>query len=289
MNGSIAFPHLGIDLQNVPKTLKLGPFSIAFYGIMIALGMTLGILMIMRSADKAGLKSEDFLDISIFAMLLGIVGARLYYVIFSWDSYRDDLLSILNLREGGLAIYGGIIAGAFAVFIASKLKHIDFLKAADICVIGLPIGQAFGRWGNFFNREAFGGYTDNLFAMRLPANAVRSWEITEEMREHMLVIDGVQYIEVHPTFLYESLWCFLTLALLLFFRRRIHFDGELLLIYAVAYGTGRFFIERLRTDQLLLPGTSVPVSMVLSAAAVVGGLVLIVWGEYRGSHAEKQS
>jgi phosphatidylglycerol:prolipoprotein diacylglycerol transferase len=275
MDYEINFPHLGIYLNHVGKNIKIGNFTIAYYGIVIAIGMLLGIAAILKRAKTTGQKSDDYLDISIWSMLIGIVGARAYYVIFAWDLYKDNLLSIFNLRQGGLAIYGGIIAGVITAFVVSKIKKMNFATVADTCVLGLPIGQILGRWGNFFNREAFGKYTDSLFAMQLPTSAVRQNEITAEMWKHAKVIDGIQYIQVSPTFLYESLWNCGVLLVMFLLRNKTKFKGELFWIYVIGYGCGRFWIETLRTDQLLVPGTTIPVSMVVSAVAVVVAVIVI--------------
>ena len=275
MDYQINFPHLGIDLEHVGKEFFIGNFSIAFYGIAIVLGMLLGIWAVRLRAKETGQSPDDYLDISLITLAAAIVGARLYYVIFSWREYADDLLSIFNLRGGGLAIYGGLIGGALAILILSRVKKIPFPRVLDTCVIGVPIGQILGRWGNFFNREAFGGYTDNLFAMQLPVSAVRQNEITQEMWDNVVVQNGIRFIQVHPTFLYEGLWNCLVLLLLFLMRNRTRFEGELFLLYLAGYGTGRFFIEMLRTDQLLIPGTGIPVSMVVSASAVIISLILI--------------
>lgn len=277
MDYEINFPHLGIYLNHVGKNIKIGNFTIAYYGIVIAIGMLLGIAAILKRAKTTGQKSDDYLDISIWSMLIGIVGARAYYVIFAWDLYKDNLLSIFNLRQGGLAIYGGIIAGIVTAFIVSRIKKMNFATVADTCILGLPIGQILGRWGNFFNREAFGRYTDSLFAMQLPTSAVRQNEITAEMWEHAQVIKGVQYIQVTPTFLYESLWNCGVLLVMFLLRNRTKFRGELFWIYVIGYGIGRFWIEPLRTDQLLIPGTTVPVSMVLSAVAATVGFIIVIY------------
>ncbi len=276
MDEQINFPHLGIYLDHVGKSIKIGNFSIAYYGIVIAIGMLLGIASILRRADKTGQKSDDYLDISIWSMVIGIIGARIYYVVFAWKLYKDNPLDIFNIREGGLAIYGGIIFGVLTAFIVSRIKKMNFATVADTCIIGLPIGQILGRWGNFFNREAFGRYTDSLFAMQLPVSAVRQNEITKEMWAHARVIDQVRYIQVTPTFLYEGLWNCGVLALLFLMRNRTKFKGELFLIYVIGYGCGRFWIESLRTDQLLIAGTSIPVSMVVSAAAVVVACAILI-------------
>lgn len=289
MDYEINFPHLGIYLNHVGKNIKIGNFTIAYYGIVIAIGMLLGIAAILKRAKTTGQKPDDYLDISIWSMLIGIVGARAYYVIFAWDLYKDNLLSIFNLRQGGLAIYGGIIAGVITAFVVSKIKKMKFATVADTCIMGLPIGQILGRWGNFFNREAFGQYTDSLFAMQLPVSAVRQNEITPEMWSHAQVIKGVQYIQVSPTFLYESLWNCGVLLILFLMRNRTKFKGELFLIYVIGYGLGRFWIETLRTDQLLIPDTGIPVSMVVSAAAVVVSVIIIAvqHAKMRKSAAEK--
>ena len=275
MDYQINFPHLGIYLEHVGKEFFIGNFSIAFYGIAIVLGMLLGIWAVRLRAKETGQSPDDYLDISLITLAAAIVGARLYYVIFSWREYADDLLSIFNLRGGGLAIYGGLIGGALAILILSRVKKIPFPRVLDTCVIGVPIGQILGRWGNFFNREAFGGYTDNLFAMQLPVSAVRQNEITQEMWDNVVVQNGIRFIQVHPTFLYEGMWNCLVLLLLFLMRNRTRFEGELFLLYLAGYGTGRFFIEMLRTDQLLIPGTGIPVSMVVSASAVIISLILI--------------
>ena len=275
MDYQINFPHLGIYLGHVGKEFFIGNFSIAFYGIAIVLGMLLGIWAVRLRAKETGQSPDDYLDISLITLAAAIVGARLYYVIFSWREYADDPLSIFSLRGGGLAIYGGLIGGALAILILSRVKKIPFPRVLDTCVIGVPIGQILGRWGNFFNREAFGGYTDNLFAMQLPVSAVRQNEITQEMWDNVVVQNGIRFIQVHPTFLYEGLWNCLVLLLLFLMRNRTRFEGELFLLYLAGYGTGRFFIEMLRTDQLLIPGTGIPVSMVVSASAVIISLILI--------------
>lgn len=275
MNEQIYFPHLGIFLEHVGKSISIGSFSIAYYGICIAAGMLLGILALTRRAEATGQKADDYLDISLWTMAFAIIGARLYYVAFSWDAYKNDLISILNLREGGLAIYGGLIGGVLTIFVLSKIKKIPFARILDTCIIGVPIGQILGRWGNFFNREAFGDFTDNLFAMQLPVNAVRQNEITQKMWDHAVTIEGTQFIQAHPTFLYESLWNCVVLLILFLMRNRLKHDGELFLLYVICYGAGRFLIESIRTDQLLIPGTAVPVSMVVSAAAVVGALCIL--------------
>ena len=164
--------------------------------------------------------------------------------------YKDNLKNIFNIREGGLAIYGGVIAAIITVIIFAKVKKLSAAVIFDTACLGLVAGQMIGRWGNFFNREAFGEYTDSLLAMRLPLDAVRSSDVTELMREHIETVKGVSYIQVHPTYLYESLWCLMVLVLLLLYRKHKKFNGEVFLLYLFGYGLGRAWIEGLRTDQL---------------------------------------
>lgn len=270
MHTEISFPNLGIYLKNVGKSIDLFGIEIAYYGIIIGTAILLGFWIAAREAKRTGQSPENYLDMGIIGVIAGIVGARLYYVIFSWDMYKDNLLDIFNLREGGLAIYGGVIAAVISVLVLAKVKHLSAPQIFDTIAMALLNGQMLGRWGNFFNREAFGGYTDSLFAMRLPLDAVRSSDVTEQMRRHIERIDGVSYIQVHPTFLYESLWCMVLLIILFAYRKHKKYEGELFLMYLFGYGLGRFWIEGLRTDQLLLPGVGIAVSQLLAGAIVVG-------------------
>ena len=270
MHTEISFPNLGIYLKNVGKSIDLFGIEIAYYGIIIGTAILLGFWIAAREAKRTGQNTENYLDMGIIGVIAGIVGARLYYVIFSWDMYKDNLLDIFNLREGGLAIYGGVIAAVISVLVLAKVKHLSAPQIFDTIAMALLNGQMLGRWGNFFNREAFGGYTDSLFAMRLPLDAVRSSDVTEQMRRHIERIDGVSYIQVHPTFLYESLWCMVLLIILFAYRKHKKYEGELFLMYLFGYGLGRFWIEGLRTDQLLLPGVGIAVSQLLAGAIVVG-------------------
>ena len=278
MHTSIEFPNIGVHLDNVGKTVTVFGFDIAYYGIVIGIGMLAGIAMAMMEAKRTNQNQEDYIDIAIFGIIFGIIGARIYYVVFAWDMYKDNLLELFNTRHGGLAIYGGIIAAVITVFVVARVKKLPVALLLDTGCFGLITGQMIGRWGNFFNREAFGDYTDNLLAMRIPLDAVRSSDVSENIREHIDVIDGVSYIQVHPTFLYESLWCLMVLVILLLYRTHKKFNGELFLMYLAGYGAGRVWIEGLRTDQLWFPGTEIPVSQVLAGVLVVVAVVLIVCG-----------
>lgn len=277
MDMEINFPNLGIYLDHVGKNISIFGFSIAYYGIVIVTGMMIAIWIAQREAKRTGQNPDQYLDLAMIGIAAGILGARIYYVIFAWDYYKDDLLSIFNIRQGGLAIYGGIIGACIAVVIYSRKKKQNFSLLMDTASMSIVFGQIMGRWGNFFNREAFGDYTNNLFAMQLPVSAVRANEITQKMWDHVVTVNGVEYIQVHPTFLYESLWNVGVLLFLFWFRKRKKFNGEVFLMYLIGYGLGRIWIEGLRTDQLLLPVVGLPVSQLLSGCFVVGCTILVVW------------
>lgn len=296
LNTSIRFPNLGIELNNVGKGIEVFGFPIAFYGMIIALGMICGWLIAEWMARRTGQDTEIYLDFGLYGIIISVICARLYYVIFAWEEFADNPLQIFNLRTGGLAIYGGVIGAFFTAIIYAKIKKVNFRLLADTSVIGLLLGQVIGRWGNFFNREAFGKFTNNLFAMQLNIKDVSSdytcsletlaqryvgrpdaYERILEIRNNTVLIDGSTYIQVHPTFLYESLWNLVLMILLIFYTKHKKFDGEILLLYIIGYGLGRVWIEGLRTDQLFLWGSPIAVSQALSAAMVlVGGLIWVI-------------
>ena len=276
MHRMIDFPHIGIHLKSVGDHITIFGFDIAYYGIIIGIGILAGIFIAAMEAKRTGQNPEDYYDLAIYAVIFSIIGARIYYVIFSWDMYKRDILSIFNIRQGGLAIYGGVIAAVITVTVFARRRNLSAPLLMDTAGLGLVAGQMIGRWGNFFNREAFGEYTDWLLAMRLPVDAVRGSDITELMRKHMETVGDVSFIQVHPTFLYESLWCLLILILLLIYRKHKQFDGEIFLLYLAGYGFGRFWIERLRTDQLLLPN-GFPVSQLLAGILVVGSALILLF------------
>ena len=265
--GDIAFPNLGIYLKDVPKSFSVFGFDIAFYGLIIGIGVLAGLLMAVHMAKVTGQNPEVYWDFSIYAVIFSIIGARIYYVIFAWDFYKDNLLGIFQFRNGGLAIYGGVIAAFITLFIYCRIKKQNPLLIGDTAMPGLVLGQAIGRWGNFMNREVFGEYYDGLFSMQLPVSAVRARDISENIAAH--IPEGANYINVHPTFLYESVCNLLVFPALLLFRRYKWFHGELCLLYLGGYGLGRFIIEGIRTDTLFIPGTTLPVSQVLALLMVV--------------------
>lgn len=275
MNTTIRFPHLGLTL-NPGKSFTVFGIEIAYYGVIIALGMLAGALVAYREAKKTGQKVDDYIDFTLYTLIAAIIGARIYYVIFEWDYYSAHPLEIFNLRAGGLAIYGGVLASALTLFIFTKVKKLKFWLMADTAVQGLIIGQIIGRWGNFFNREAFGGYTDSLFAMQLPVSEAKG--ITQELIEHLVTIDGVSYVQVHPTFLYEGTWNLLLFIGICIYKRHKKFDGEIFAIYLMGYGVGRFIIEGLRTDQLVIKALGgIAASQVLSIILIVLAVAFVIY------------
>lgn len=276
----VAFPNLGITFHNITSGFYILDFKVAFYGCIIAFGMVIGYLAADWQARKTGQNPDLYLDYALIGIPIAIVCARIYYVAFSWDSYKDNLLEIFNVRNGGLAIYGGIIGAVTTALIFCRIRKVNVGLFFDTGILGLITGQIIGRWGNFFNCEAFGGYAGgNLFAMQLPWSVAKShMSLSSALAMEQYVVEGT--ILVHPTFLYESVWNMVLLILLILYGKHKKFDGEVGLLYMVGYGLGRFWIESLRTDQLLIWGTQIPVSMALAAVLALGSFTLIAVKRY---------
>lgn len=265
---TVAFPGLGLSFTLDRVAFSIGSFSVYWYGVIIAAGLVLGSAFCCVRAPKFGLRADDILDMLLFAAPSGIIGARLYYILFNPTLFQKpggglDLWACLNVHNGGLAIYGGILGAVLAAFFVARYKKIPFAVLADASACGLLIGQLIGRWGNFVNVEAYGEPTT------LP------WR--------MGISDSVQgtvlYMEVHPTFLYESLWNLLGLLLLLFVMHKgwRKFDGMLFLLYVAWYGLGRAMIESLRTDSLYFFSTGLRTSQLVAVLSCILALVLLVW------------
>ncbi|MCR5675809.1 MAG: prolipoprotein diacylglyceryl transferase [Lachnospiraceae bacterium] len=268
--GDIAFPHLGIYLTDVPKDFKVFGYTITLYAVIITVGVLLAVRLCEEIAKRTGKDGEIYWDIYLPLVLLSVLCARIYYVVFSWDYYRNDPIRVFYIHQGGLAIYGGVLGGLLVLYVISRIKKRPYLELTDTVLCGVLLGQILGRWGNFTNREAFGQYTDSLFAMRLPIEAVRSHEISDSIAAHLT--EGTNYIQVHPTCFYESCWNLVLLTLMLLYVKHKRFEGEMTLIYLGGYGLGRAIIESLRTDQLKLPGTELPVSQLLGICLLVFAL-----------------
>ena len=251
---NVQFPGLGLDLQIDPTAFSIGSFNIYWYGIIIGIGVLLALMFAFKNLKYFGINSDAFTDCAIIGFISGIVGARLYYIIFRWEDYSHDLTSIFDIHSGGLAIYGGVIGGLLAGVITAKIKKVPILAALDIAVMGFLIGQGIGRWGNFINQEAFGTETD------LP------WRMVSE---------NTNNIGVHPCFLYESIWCLLGFGLLYLFSRKYRkYDGQIFLLYLVWYGFERMFVEGLRTDSLYI--FNLRVSQILAGLTMIIGIVLLI-------------
>ena len=309
LNTDIIFPGLHITLKSVASYININGFHIAFYGIIIALGMIMGYLCAEFQAKRTGQNPELYLDFAVGAIIVSVICARLYYVIFEFNSFKGNLLSIFNLRTGGLAIYGGVIGGIASAIVYTKvIKKISFLNFADTACAGLLTGQIIGRWGNFFNREAFGSYSDGPFRMLINVKDT-SWyfdpssseqalrNIYEgkaaalnrilEIRNNTLVIGGETYISVHPTFLYESFLNLCLLILILLYTKKKKVNGELFFMYVGGYGLIRFFVEGIRSDQLFLWGTGLAVSQLLAALMFAGAVAAIIYLRIKHPSCEK--
>ena len=245
----VAFTIFGIDVM--------------WYGILMATGMILGTYLALKEAERVGISEDDVLNLAIFAIPAGVLGARLYYVIFNWGFYSQNPSQILNFRGGGMAIHGALIGGILAGLIYTKLKKINFFKMADIALIGMPLAQAIGRWGNYINGEAHGGPTN------LP------WGI---------MVDGVK---VHPTFLYESIWDFGIFIFLWMFRKKKKYEGQVAVYYITLYSLGRFFIEGLRTDSLMIG--PLRMAQVISLVGVIGGIIAHIYLSKKNNNKKEES
>ncbi len=262
----ISFPFLGLEVDP-GRGFQLGPLTVHYYGAVIALGLVLAVVYALRRSKEFGLKEDDILDGVLWVTPFAIVCARVYYVIFSWADYRENPISVLYIWEGGLAIYGGVIGAVIGVAVLCRIKKIRMSTLLDLVLLGFLIGQSIGRWGNFFNREAFGAATESFFRMGLYNTVTGAWEY------------------YHPTFLYESVWNLAGLILLHFCSKRRRYDGQIALGYAAWYGLGRTFIEGLRVDSLYWGPFRV--SQVLSALICVAAVAVLIWQSFRPHDPEK--
>lgn len=274
--GSIGFPNLGIGDFDPADGFTIFGFEIKFYGVIIACGLLLAVLYAMRRAKEFGLTSDDILDIVLIGTPSAIVGARLYYVL----SHGTPVSEWLSIRDGGLAIYGAVIGAVLSLtiyYLLSKKRRRKFLPALDVGGLGLLIGQAVGRWGNFFNREAFGTYTDGLFAMRLSESRLNGLVELKDSPAMQTIRDNAVdgFIQVHPTFLYESAWNVLGLIILHFLSKKRKFDGQVFLYYIAWYGLGRAFIEGMRMDSLM-PG-DIRISQVLGGVSCLVAAAILIY------------
>ena len=259
---TIQFPGFGLEL-NPPRGFELFGFSVRFYGIIIAVGLLLAVIYGLRRKKQFGLKEDDILDGVLWIVPFAIICARAYYCLFSWSEFKDDPISVLYIWQGGIAIYGGVLGAALGIVVFCLVKKLKLGAVLDLVALGFLIGQSIGRWGNFFNREAFGAETESFFRMGLMNTITQNYEY------------------YHPTFLYESVWNLAGFALLHFLSKKRRYDGQIALGYVVWYGLGRTFIEGLRMDSLMLG--SFRVSQLLAAVscfAAATALVLLAFKKH---------
>ncbi|HBB72653.1 MAG TPA: prolipoprotein diacylglyceryl transferase [Ruminococcus sp.] len=270
----ISFPKLGIDFHIDPTAFSIGGLTIQWYGIIIVIGLLLAVIYCIPRMKRFGLDSDKAVDAIIGGVIGGIIGARIYYVLLRWDDYKDNLIDIFKTRNGGLAIYGGLIGSVAVGLLICHIKKVRKLPMLDLSVLGFLIGQSVGRWGNFVNQEAFGTNTDSILGMtggRIQNSIINS----AAYMDGDLYQKGIEISEkyaVHPCFLYESLWCLLGFIILAFWSKRRRYDGQLLLMYLTWYGIERFFVEGLRTDSLMLG--NIRFSQALSAILVITSIIL---------------
>lgn len=268
---NIYFPYLNLYFSIDSIAFTVFNIPIYWYGLIITTGILLGTMLASYIATKEGLDQEVMMDFILYDIILALIGARIYYIIFNFKYYKDNLLEIFNIRQGGLAIYGGVIVSIIVALVYTNKKNIYFWKFADCATYGLLLGQAIGRYGNFVNKEAFGDYTNNLFAMRILKTEAKL-PLSENILNNIQIAFGQQYIQVHPTFFYESCWNIALLILLLLYRKKRKAYGEIFLLYLIGYGIGRFWIEGLRTDQLLLGSTQIAISQVVAIFSIIMGI-----------------
>ncbi|SCW60818.1 phosphatidylglycerol:prolipoprotein diacylglycerol transferase [Ruminococcaceae bacterium YRB3002] len=268
----ISFPGLGIELDINPVAFSIGSLNVYWYGIIIAAGMLLCFFLAVKQARKNNFSPDLVYDLMFVTIPCAIVGARIYYVAFKWDYYSKDLTKIFDTRSGGLAVYGGVIAVLLGYFIMCRIRKIPYSTVLDYLAPLLPLGQAIGRWGNFFNQEAFGTTTNLPWGMT-------SFEISSYISANCPTLDPS--MPVHPTFLYESLGNIILFVFLLYMRKNSKFAYETAACYFIGYGVIRFFVEGLRTDSLYITGTAIRASQLLSAILVFLGLLYIAYAHYK--------
>ncbi|MGL4798164.1 MAG: prolipoprotein diacylglyceryl transferase [Cellulosilyticaceae bacterium] len=291
----IYFPHLGGFLSDTglsidPVAITVFGLPIYWYGIILTTGIVLGLVIAMYMAKKEKLDPDLILDFLLIDIVFAILGARLYFVAFRWPEYKDNLWSILDIRSGGIAIYGAIIASVLVAAIYTKVRKLNLWQFGDIAAYGLLVGQAIGRYGNFVNQEAFGGEAgpQALFAMQIAKSEAVAHSTSKTIEGFTTyartIVDNVtglervvEYVQVHPTFFYESCWNIGLLILLLLYRRYKKNHGEVFFLYVMAYGIGRFWIEGLRTDQLVIESIGIPASQIVAIVSIVLGVAGFIW------------
>ncbi len=280
----IWFPNLNIEIQHLDRVaFEIFGIEVYWYGLFIAtayllaLSLTIYLVKDLNKSRVNPINTDLYYDALIYILIFSLIGARLYYVAFDFDSYRGDIKSIFEIWNGGLAIYGGIIAGVITVLVFVKKRGLNFFDFGEPILPGLALGQAIGRWGNFVNREAYGRYTDNIFAMRILKSDAQV--VTQELQDKLIVVNGYEYIQVHPTFLYESALNLVNCLVLIYVLKHRKYRGQVALVYMMFYGVIRTITEGLRVDQLQV-SNGWAISRVLSMCLVVVGAGLYIYKGY---------
>lgn len=279
MTQIVSFPGLGFSFSISADAFTIGALTIKWYGVIFACAFLAGTLYVLKNTKKFGLDSDRVIDVLLGAILSGVIGARIYYVAFSWDLYKDNPMDIFKIWNGGIGIYGGVIAAILCGYFLCRWRKVRFLPMLDLCSAGLILAQAIGRWGNFVNVEAFGSATTVPWRMTSEyAGGIGTTMVQRYLAalspEQIEAMGGMEKIGVHPTFFYESVWCLLGFFLLMWMTKRRKFDGQLILIYAIWYGAERFVVEGLRLDSLMIG--NLRVSQVLGILSAVAALIAMV-------------
>lgn len=279
MTQIVSFPGLGFSFSISPDAFTIGSLTIKWYGIIFACAFLVGTLYVLKNTKKFGLDADRVVDVLLGAILAGVIGARIYYVAFSWDMYKNNPIDIFKIWNGGIGIYGGVIAAVLCGYFLCRWRKVRFLPMLDLCSAGLILAQAIGRWGNFVNVEAFGCATTMPWRMTSEyAGGIGSTMVERYLstltQEQVEAMGGMEAIGVHPTFFYESIWCFLGFFLLMWMTKRRKFDGQLILLYTMWYGAERFVVEGLRTDSLM--AGNLRVSQVFGILSAVAALITMV-------------
>ena len=286
----IYFPGIGVFFDKVPEYFDVFGFKLTIYAIVITLGFVLALLVASKEAKRTGQDDENYLDFFLVLVIPAILGARIYYILFNpgrffqeGKSIGQTIIDLINIRNGGLAVYGGLIAGVTAAFFFTKKKKLYLPLFGDTIAMGVLVGQILGRCGNFFNREAYGAFTSGPLRMAIPINHFsimtqsylqENGILTEEMLQNKEMVKGVSCFTVHPTFLYEVVWNIMLLLVIFFYRKKKKFDGELSMMYVAGYGLGRFFIEALRSDSLMIG--PLKISQVVAVLCVIVAMTVII-------------
>ena len=283
---NITFPNLRLEMD-LMRSFKIGSLEIHIYGALIALGLLLAVCYALMRRKQFGLTEDDLLDGVLLIVPVAIIFTRAYYCIFNWGEFKENPVEVFYIWQGGLAIYGGVIGAVLGIIAYCYFKKLKIATVLDITMLGFFIGQIIGRWGNFFNMEAFGSYTDNLLAMRIPAsslvipdNASAAYLAQVEVLKQKAIEGGYSgFYQVHPTFLYESLWNLAGFIALHFLSKKRRYDGQIALGYVAWYGLGRAWIEGLRMDSLMIG--SFRVSQLLAALSCAAALGILIWQHFR--------